>query len=112
MPSDSERRRLEHICQNIAYIREFIAGRSFDAFAADRLTFYAVMRALAIISEASRHLGADIQARHRHIDWIAVRDAGNVYRHGYDVITEERVWDTVTKHLPILEQAAVSELSG
>ncbi|HEY0105667.1 MAG TPA: HepT-like ribonuclease domain-containing protein [Rhizomicrobium sp.] len=90
MPSEPVRRRLEHIRDNIALVRAFIGTMTFESFAGDRKTIYAVIRALEVISEATRHLDADVRSRHPHIDWVSVRDAGNVYRHGYDAVTEQR----------------------
>jgi uncharacterized protein with HEPN domain len=100
-----------HIRDNIGHARDFITGMDFDTFAADQKTVYATMRALEIISEASRHLPEELKARHPAIDWVAVRDAGNVYRHAYELVTEQRLWDTVTKHLAPLERAVLDELS-
>ncbi|HEX3664648.1 MAG TPA: HepT-like ribonuclease domain-containing protein [Rhizomicrobium sp.] len=111
MSSDLVLKRLLHIRDNICHARDFLAGLDFDAFAADQKTVYATMRALEIISEASRHLPEDLKARHPEIDWVAVRDAGNVYRHGYELVTEQRLWDTITKHLAPLENAVLDELS-
>ena len=85
---------------------------AFPEFAADLKTIYATVRALEIISEASRHLPEDLKARHPEIDWIAVRDAGNVYRHACEMVTEQRIWDTVVIHLAPLEQAVLRELAG
>ncbi len=41
---------------NIEAIRGFVDGMTYKSFAADLRTFYAVTRALEIISEASRRL--------------------------------------------------------
>jgi uncharacterized protein with HEPN domain len=40
------------------------------------LTHYAVLRALEIVSEASRHLPVEIKARHPKIKWRAMRTPG------------------------------------
>lgn len=66
------------IRDNIRCAREFIGVMDFHEFATDLKTVYATVRALEIISEASRHLPDDLKGRHPEIDWIAVRDAGNV----------------------------------
>ena len=58
------------------------------AFAQDRKTVYAVVRALEIISEASRRLPTEITGRHAEIDWVAIAAAGNVYRHEYEAVDE------------------------
>jgi len=52
---------------------------TFQAFRAERKTVYAVVRALEIISEASRRLPDELLRRHPEIDWAAIAAAGNVY---------------------------------
>lgn len=56
----------------------------FEAFTDDLKTFYAVIRALEIISEASRRLPDEMKARHPDVPWRSIRDAGNFYRYSYD----------------------------
>jgi uncharacterized protein with HEPN domain len=68
------------------------------------------MRALEIVSEASRHLTADVKARHSHIDWRAIADAGNVYRHVYHNVDLDRVWAVATALVDPLYEAAKGEL--
>ena len=67
-------------------------GLSFEAFKEDRKTFYAVTRALEIISEAARRLPDELRARHPELPWRAIMGAGNVYRHNYDNVLETYVW--------------------
>ena len=43
--------------------QDFVAGFSFEKFRDDRLFFYAVTRALEIISEAARRLPAELRDR-------------------------------------------------
>ena len=81
-----------------------------DQFAEDQKTNYAVVRALEIVSEASRHIPDEIKARHPTIAWRAIRDAGNVYRHGYLSVSLDIVWETAKRDLPPLRQAMLSEL--
>jgi uncharacterized protein with HEPN domain len=81
-----------------------------EAFAADRKTLYAVVRALEIVSEASWRLPAELQGRHPEIDWIAVAAAGNVYRHEYEGVDENLIWHTVRHDLTALRSAALIEL--
>ncbi|HYA80293.1 MAG TPA: HepT-like ribonuclease domain-containing protein [Methylocystis sp.] len=52
------------IRDNGKYAQDFITGVSFDDFKDDPRTFYAVTRALEIISEAARRLPPEIHARH------------------------------------------------
>ncbi len=69
------------------------------------------MRALEIISEASRRLPDDLFRRRPEIDWVAVAAAGNVCRHEYDAVDEALVWHTARYSLAALRRAADEELS-
>lgn len=110
MPSKSPRQRLQDIVENIDAIGVFTRGMTLDEFRVDRKTVYAVVRALEIISEASRRLPEDLRERHRDIDWPAVAAAGNVYRHEYEAVDEAVLWETVRRDLGVLREAAVLEL--
>ncbi|HEY0283236.1 MAG TPA: HepT-like ribonuclease domain-containing protein [Rhizomicrobium sp.] len=112
MPSDEDRvaRRLLDMIENIDKAAGFVAGYTYDRFVDDDRTVYAVVRALEIVSEASRHVPEDIKKRHAAIEWQAIGAAGNVYRHGYHGVNTEVVWDTVVRHLGALRTAAVTEV--
>lgn len=60
---------LDDILENALAACEFTNGLTADAFAADRKTLYAVMRALEIIREAANRIPDDMRARHPDIDW-------------------------------------------
>ena len=68
------------------------------------------MRALEIISEASRRLPDELLRRHPEIDWEAVAAAGNVYRHEYDAVDEALIWYTVRHGLTALRSVADEEI--
>jgi len=63
MLSEKARQALFDIRENGELVREFVAGLSFGEFQRDRRTFYAVTRALEIISEAARRLPPELGAR-------------------------------------------------
>ena len=111
MHSERVHQSLIDIRDNVIRARDFIGSMRFEEFANDLKTVYATTRALEIVSEASRNLPDELKSRHPGIDWVAVRDAGNVYRHAYEVVTEERVWDTITKSLTPLARAVAEELA-
>jgi len=76
MPSKNPAQRLSDIIDNVDAIESFTAGIDFATFRADRKTVYAVVRALEIISEASRRLPSELIEQHPEIDWLAVAAAG------------------------------------
>lgn len=103
MPFDRARLALFDIRDNVSLVRRFIQDLSYEDFLRDRKTFYAVIRALEIISEAARRLPDDLRARHPELPWRAIMGIGNVYRHDYDNVAEEIVWRTIEHGLdPLL----------
>jgi uncharacterized protein with HEPN domain len=102
MPSDQTRLALYDIRDNGKLAQDFVGGLSFEGFRDNRLVFYAVTRALEIISEAARRLPAELRDRHSELPWRAIMGVGNVYRHNYDTVAEEYVWRTVHESLPAL----------
>jgi uncharacterized protein with HEPN domain len=94
---------LEHILAAIGQIESFTAGYNSDTFQSDQKTVRAVERCLEIISEASRDIPADLKSAHPAINWRAMADAGNLYRHGYEYVSTVTVWETVRLHLPPLK---------
>src|ERR1700692_1943106 len=113
MPSKSPnpRKWLLDIRDNIRLARAFVEGVDFEAFRDNQLLFYAVTRALEIISEASRRLPDDMKARHPNIPWVEMAGAGNVYRHDYEDVRQRLVWGPVHSRLPALLAAVEQELA-
>lgn len=112
MPSKNPQAVLKDIQVNITLARQFTANLSFDEFVNDRKTVYAVIRALEIISEASRRLPDAIKKRYPNIPWQDIAGAGNIYRHDYEEVVETMIWQTIYNALPILEKAIQQELNN
>jgi uncharacterized protein with HEPN domain len=110
MPSKNPAQRLADIVDNVDAIWKFTSELDLPAFRADRKTVYAVVRALEIISEASRRLPNDLLHRHPEIDWAAVAAAGNVYRHEYEAVDEALIWYTVRHGLSAIRSVAEEEM--
>jgi uncharacterized protein with HEPN domain len=81
--------RLADIIEAIEHIRLVTANISLDDFEADWQKRWLVERGIKIISEASRHLSADIKARHPEIPWPKVAGIGNILRHEYERIAPD-----------------------
>lgn len=109
MPSSDTDRVLKSIAYNIALVRRFTESMSFDEFADDERTVYAVTRCLEILSEASRRLPPELTGRHPNVPWSRMAAAGNVYRHDYEDVLAEILWTTVHGYLEELEQAVRKE---
>ncbi len=109
MPSKLPRT-LQDIKENIDLAQSFVANMSFAEFQSDRRTLYAVVRCLEIVSEASRRLPLELKARHLSIQWDQIASAGNIYRHGYDLVRDDLLWNTVKNALEPLRVAVDEEL--
>lgn len=112
MPSERERRALEDIKENILLAVEFAAEMTATELAQDRKAFYAVVRCLEIISEASRRLSPETADRHSGLPWAEIRAAGNVYRHEYGEVAPRRVHLTLKQSLPHLLAVVEAELTA
>jgi uncharacterized protein with HEPN domain len=103
---------LRDIAHHIGLAAEFTAGFDYEAFVADPRTVYAVTRCLEIISEASRRLPDDLKARHPAIAWKDTAGAGNIYRHDYEDVAPQRVWDALQIDLPPLRLVIETRAGG
>jgi uncharacterized protein with HEPN domain len=114
MPSEHEatRRWLNDIRHHIAMAEGFIAGLTFVDFVDSNLHLFAVTRCLEVISEASRRLPVSLKERHPGLQWKAMAAAGNIYRHEYEDVAAQEVWDTVTLHLLPLRAVIEIELAA
>jgi uncharacterized protein with HEPN domain len=109
MPSKNPEVPLGEIRDNIRLALSFVDGFNLRRFRADTRTVYAVTRCLEIISEASRRLPTNLKTRHPDISWKDIAGAGNVYRHDYEQISTDMIWNTI-KALPGLLEVVEQEL--
>jgi uncharacterized protein with HEPN domain len=110
LPSSRVPRRLQDIIDNAQAIFGYTEGMDLTAFEEDRKTYDAVERCLERISEAVAELGD--MAGHVMPDQPLqkIRAFGNVLRHEYDTIREDRLFEVVKTDLPRLHAAAVEAL--
>jgi uncharacterized protein with HEPN domain len=98
--------RLHDMAEAIAGTRRAMAGKTFEDYKSDWLLRLASQRALEIVSEASRHLPADLKAAYPYPHWQQVAGIGNVLRHEYHSVSDAIVWNVLVEHLPELEAVA------
>jgi uncharacterized protein with HEPN domain len=107
MPENRPARlRLFDMLDSIAGIERLAADVKARSVAFSAENWRAVERWLEIISEASRHLPADMKAREAGVPWRQVADLGNVIRHNYDRIDTATLTVIVEDDLPALKAAA------
>jgi uncharacterized protein with HEPN domain len=91
---------LGEIVTNIEFVRKYIGTLAFDEFVDNDEKVQAVLHRLQSASEAARRISSKwkdvaqgMQERHPKVKWQNFRDLSNVYRHGYDIIDYERLWE-------------------
>lgn len=85
--------RLRDIIDAIDQIESLLGGKSLDDMLGDRVMRAAFERFLEILSEASRHIPADLKAGRPEISWRRVGDIGNHLRHAYNRVDAEILWN-------------------
>ncbi|MFZ1413444.1 MAG: HepT-like ribonuclease domain-containing protein [Defluviicoccus sp.] len=104
------RDRFKHMLSAISAIERLTTDTTLSAYSADADRVAAVERYFEKLSEASRHLPAMLTARHPEIPWRSVADLGNVLRHAYDQVSDQRLWLVITDDLPVLKVAVIELL--
>jgi uncharacterized protein with HEPN domain len=82
---------------------------SFVTFETAWQSPWLVDRGVEIMSEASRHLSAELKARHPDIPRRKAAGIGNVPRHNYETVAAPVMWSLVHDDLPPLERVCREE---
>jgi len=83
-------------------IIEFIQDLSFDQFAVDKKTRFAVERQLLAIGEAANHVSDSFRKLHPEIPWKQIIGQRNVIAYEYGEVLVERIWFTAKENIPEL----------
>lgn len=110
MAKPSKTERLQHILDAIHDIEHQTGDKSFETFKEDRFLRLGIERCLEIISEASRHIPAELKETHPEIPWLRVADIGNRIRHAYHAVDSEIIWEIINNELRTL-RAAVEKMA-
>jgi uncharacterized protein with HEPN domain len=83
----------------------FISDKSFEEFARDEKTQFAVIRALEIIGEASKKIPQAFKEQTPEIPWRPIAGMRDKVIHDYMGVNQAVVWKTVIEDLPpLIEQ--------
>lgn len=94
---------ISQICDAARRIHRFRDGLDRDAFMSDDLRQSAIERQLFIIGEAvASRLSAEFMDAHPEMEWASMKGMRNILAHGYDFVSLDIVWQTITQDIPDL----------
>lgn len=103
--------RLRHILESIERIKHYSEGKSFADFVNDDMMYYAIVKNIEIIGEASNLLTEEFKINHPKTPWKIVTGMRNYIVHEYFQVDNTIIWDVVTHDLPELEKNIISYLA-
>lgn len=118
MAKRSANQRIADIYTNIEAARRYVDGVAWTQFQADDEKQHAVLHRLQNASEAATRLKADwpqeyarLERDHPEVEWQMFRDLGNRYRHGYDQINLDFVWNDLHGYTRDIQRALANDLA-
>lgn len=96
--------RLQDIIEAADNIISFTVGLSQEELQVDKLRYYAVVKNVEIIGEASYMLTPEFKESHSEIPWDDIIRMRHVLVHGYATILPELLWQTALNDVPKLKR--------
>ena len=106
-----DRGRLEHMLSAIENVEEFTKDVSLDDFVKSKVLFFAVVKNIEIVGEATYMLTKEYKQSHQSVPWLVIEKMRHVLVHGYYTISPEKVWETVQEDIPLLKEQIVALLN-
>ena len=94
---------LQDIVDMMAKVEQFTTGMTFEEFMGDDKTIFAIVRALEIVGEATKHIPAAIRTRHPDLPWRNMAGMRDKLIHDYLDVDLDIVWKTATELIPLLK---------
>ncbi len=100
--------RIDDMLSNIEGVVQTLDGITYEEFTRSWALRSAVERGIEIVSEASRHLPADLKNQFPQIRWQDIAGIGNILRHDYQNVASKIIWQVAHNELPPLKTALLS----
>ena len=94
---------VEDIVRAMDDVSNFVEGLTFEVFASDKKSVYAVIRAIEIIGEATKNIPLDIRNQYPQIPFKEMAGMRDKVIHEYSGVDLKRVWKTVNSDIPELK---------
>ena len=106
-----DRCRLEQMLAAIENVEELTKDSSLDDFVKSKVLFFAVVKNIEIVGEATYMLTKEYKQSHQSVPWLVIEKMRHVLVHGYYTISPEKVWETVQEDIPLLKEQIVALLN-
>jgi uncharacterized protein with HEPN domain len=103
---------LRDILDSIRIIERHTRGRTFEQFQRSVLRQDAVVRRIAIIGEAARHVSTATQQLNPAVPWSDIVGMRNILVHDYLGTDFRDVWKTVQEDIPVLKTQIIEMLDS
>ena len=107
-----DRGRLYDIVDYADKALEMIEGQSFETFVNNIAVYFAVMKCVEIVGEATYMLTKDFKSEHPDIPWSLIQGLRHILVHGYEQIDKRTLYDTTLNDLPLYRDQAKSFLDN
>lgn len=104
--------RLRDILEAIDGVAEMTEGVDVEGYRHDFKLRKAVERCVEIVSEATRHIPADMKSKFPDQPWHEIEAIGNLLRHHYQRVDDQIMWKIARRSLPDLRKIVVSMIEA
>ena len=98
---------MEHMIESIDNVFSFTEGKSLEDIDNDKILFFALVKNIEIIGEASLKLTKSFCEQHPETPWESIMKMRHVLVHDYYQISSKEIWKVIKEDLgPLRSQIA------
>jgi len=94
---------IKDILKNMGKAEKFIKDITYEDFALDEKTNYAVVRCIEIIGEAAKNIPENIRRKYSDIPWKKMAGMRDKISHFYFGIDMKKVWLAIKRDIPTIK---------